>query len=35
MKKVGQAALDRLQEKVEQATKQYAEGSDSTGTSQE
>jgi predicted PurR-regulated permease PerM len=33
VKKVGEAALGRLQKKVEQATKQYTESSDSTGTS--
>jgi predicted PurR-regulated permease PerM len=35
VKKVGEAALDRLQKKVKQATKQYAESSDSTGTSRQ
>lgn len=33
VKKVGEAALERLQEKVRQAAKQYAEGSDSSSTS--
>jgi predicted PurR-regulated permease PerM len=33
VKKVGEAALEHLQEKVRQATKQYAEGSDSSSTS--
>jgi predicted PurR-regulated permease PerM len=32
VKKVGEAALDRLQEKVRQAAKQYAESSDSTSS---
>jgi hypothetical protein len=35
LKKVGEAALDRLQKKVKQAAKPYAEGSDSTGTSRQ
>jgi len=33
VKKVGEAALERLQKKVRQAAKQYAEGSDSSSTS--
>jgi predicted PurR-regulated permease PerM len=33
VKKVGEAALERLQEKMRQAAKQYAEGSDSSSTS--
>lgn len=33
VKKVGEAALEHLQEKVRQAAKQYAEGSDSSSTS--
>lgn len=33
VKKVSEAALERLQEKVRQAAKQYAEGSDSSSTS--
>jgi hypothetical protein len=32
VKKVGSAALERLQKKMKQARKEYAEGSDSSGT---
>jgi hypothetical protein len=34
VKKVGEAALKRLQEKVRQAAQQYAESSDSSSTSE-
>jgi hypothetical protein len=34
-KKVGEAALEHLQKKVKKATRQYADGSDSTGTSRQ
>jgi predicted PurR-regulated permease PerM len=35
LRKVGEAALDHLQKKVKQATKQYTESSDSTSTSRQ
>jgi predicted PurR-regulated permease PerM len=35
VRKVGEAALEHLQKKVKEATKQYAESSDSSGTSRQ